>query len=197
MVTKFIGLTGTFGSGKGVFAEILQKLCGEKNFASYSLSDEVREECGKQGKTLERSNLREVANATRKQEGAGVFAKRVLAKALKEKNKSVVLIDSVRAPAEANELRKALGGNFVLVAIDAPIKTRYERVKERARAKENLLSFGEFRKSEEVEMHAKDEFGQNLAEVMESADFKIENAGTKEELEQKAKKLLEKISAAN
>ncbi len=190
---KFIGLTGTFGSGKGVFAEILQKLCGPGNFAAYSLSDEVREECKKQGKTLERQNLREVANATRKKEGAGVFARRVLAKALKEKGKSVVLIDSVRAPAEAEELRNALGKRFVLVAIDAPIKTRYERVKERAREKENLLSFEQFKASEEVEMRAKDEFGQSLDAVMKSADEKIENDGTIAEFEQKAKKLLEKI----
>ncbi len=191
----FIGLTGTFGSGKGTFAELVAKLVGEKNFAMHSLSDEVREECKKQGLGLERANLRAVANQTRKALGAGVFAKRAVQKALAERGKSVVLIDSVRAPAEVEELRKTLGKNFFLVAIDAPIKLRYERVKERARALEQLLSFEEFQKSEEVEMRSKDDFGQSLAGVMASADFTVENAGTREELEKKAKELLGKLGA--
>ncbi len=189
----FIGLSGTFGAGKGAFARIVRTLCGKENFAKYSLSDEVRKECKKQGKSLERENLRMVANATRKREGAGVFARRVLVRALKAKGKSIVLIDSIRLPAELQELRGALGGKFTLVAINAPIELRYARVKKRARAGEQLLSFKEFKASEEKEMRSKGEFGQSIAKVMADADFKIENAGTQKELEEKAGKLMEKM----
>ncbi len=195
--TFFIGLSGTFGSGKGAFAKIVRTLCGKEKFAKYSLSDEVRKECKKQGKTLERENLRSVANATRMKEGAGVFARRVLEKALKAKGKSIVLIDSIRLPAELQELRGALGKRFALVAIDAPIELRYARVKKRARAGEHLLSFKEFEKSEEKEMRSKDEFGQSIAKVMADADFKIGNVGTQKELEEKAGKLMEKMKAKN
>ncbi|MFQ5406580.1 MAG: AAA family ATPase [Candidatus Micrarchaeia archaeon] len=189
----FIGLTGTFGSGKGSFSEIL---CRKTSCAFYSLSDEVRKECERQGKSFQRDSLRAVANETRRREGVGVFAKRVLQKALKDEGKQVVIVDSVRTPGEVEALRNALGKRFVLVAVDAPLDVRYERVKERARAQEQLLSLEQFKESENVEMHSKDPFGQDLSKVMQSADYTVENTGSTKELEEKAGCLLKKFLRA-
>ena len=48
------GFCGTLGSGKGTAIELLQK---EYGAISFSLSDEIREECRSRGLGLERTNL--------------------------------------------------------------------------------------------------------------------------------------------
>jgi len=187
---KFIGLTGTFASGKGTIIEAVKKVYGNKA-ASFSTSDFVREETARKGLSLERHNLQAVANEMRAQRGFGVLAEMALERASQlPESMTLVLVDGIRNPGEVQALRKALGESFRLWAVDAPIELRYQRIKARARAGEHRLSFEEFKASEEKEKKTSNTAAQSIPACMALADEKIENNGSLEELEKKVKALL-------
>jgi dephospho-CoA kinase len=159
---RLIGLTGTNGAGKGEVAACLAK----KGYAYFSLSDEIREELQKKGKEITRDSLIAMGNSLRQRYGADILARRIAKKA-----KGKAIIDSIRNSREAAYLRKR--GEFVLVAVDAPVELRYERVKRRGRL-ESAASLEEFVAKEKEEM-AGGKAEQQLSRVMAMADFTIFN----------------------
>jgi len=191
MKCKIIGLTGTFASGKSTVIQIIRKTKGDK-VAHYSTSDFVREETARRGLAQERENWHKVANEMRATKGAGVLGEIALQRAAAlHASVEIVLVDSIRNPAEIAALRKAGGNNFEMWAIDAPIEQRYQRIKSRARGNEHILSFEEFKASEEKEMRG-NATGQNIAECMRQADITINNGGANEELGKKVTSLLKR-----
>ena len=174
---RLIGLTGTNGAGKGEVAAFFQK----KGYAYFSLSDLIREELRKKGKELSRDNLIQMGNKLREKFGADVLARRIM-----EKVKGKAVIDSIRNPHEVSFLRKQPG--FILLAIDAPVELRYERIRRRGR-QESATTLQEFIAKEAEEMtHI--EKGQQLKACMSLADFKILNDGSLDSLHNKLEKFL-------
>ncbi len=176
-----IGLTGTLGAGKGSVAEILKN----KGFAYYSCSDYLRGELKKKGIEENIPNLANLGNEIRQKYGAGEIPRRLL-KQIKEKN---VIVDSLRHPEEI----KALEGtsDFTLVAVDAPIKLRYNRIKNRKRAGDNI-SLKEFKKQEEEQMKGE---GANmqLAQCIKMAKKIIVNDSSMSVLKIKLDRMLKDI----
>ncbi len=117
-----IGLTGRNCAGKGTVAEYLEK----KGFYYQSLSDVIREELAGEGREVTREALIEKGNALRAEFGPGVLATKTIPKMLKDRN---YVVDSIRVPAEVNELRKL--PNFFLVRVEAPRELRFARMKAR------------------------------------------------------------------
>jgi dephospho-CoA kinase len=178
-----IGITGTFSSGKDTVANYLVEKWG---FSHLSLSDLVREECQKRGGYNSREDLVKVANQLRKRYGGGILAKRALKKM---KNKKRIVISSIRNLSEVKELKK--NNNFFLLAIDAPIKLRYERAKKRGRIGDDI-TFKEFKAQEEREKKG-NRFQQQIDKVISLADFKIINDKSLNQLFKKVDFLMEKI----
>jgi dephospho-CoA kinase len=174
---RLIGLTGTNGAGKGEVAVYLAR----KGYAYFSLSDEIREELRKKGKEITRDSLIALGNSLRQRYGADILARRV---AKKVKGKAV--IDSIRNPHEAAYLRRR--GEFVLVAVDAPIELRYKRVKRRGRL-ESAATLEDFVAKEKKEM-AGGKAEQQLSRVMARADFVIFNDGSLTSLHRKIETVL-------
>ncbi len=176
--TLIIGLTGTNASGKGVLAEILKK----KGFEYHSLSDVIRDELQSKNEQITRKALIIEGNRLRKQSGPAVLAMLV-----KNRIKSPkVVIDSIRNTFEIDELKKL--GNFILIALDAPINLRYERAIERGRL-ENASTPEEFRNMEQREKSG-NILHQQIDQCMKLADHLIINDGTVEELEKKIDRIL-------
>ncbi len=181
---RYIGLTGLNASGKGTVAKFFIK----RGFGYYSLSDIVREEATAMGLDHSRENLILAGNKLRKEHGPAVLAKKIVKKIglgsplpLGEGLGVRAVIDSIRNLAEINELRKLSG--FVLIAIDAPVKLRFERAKKRARTGfEKTLQ--DFIKIEQQE-NSKDPARQQLFECVKQADYIVVNDGTEKELEDK------------
>ncbi|MGB8952654.1 MAG: AAA family ATPase [Candidatus Aminicenantales bacterium] len=169
---RLIGLTGTNGAGKGEVAVYFQK----KGYQHFSLSDEIREELKKEGKELNRDNLIQKGNELRNKFGPDILARRVM-----KKVKGKALIDSLRNPDEIEFLRRRK--DFILLAVDAPVEMRYERVRKRGR-NESASSLEEFINKEEEEMGGSPE-GQQLHRCIQMADTVIMNNGTLEELHRK------------
>ncbi|HDT11181.1 MAG TPA: hypothetical protein ENN58_00430 [bacterium] len=174
---KYIGLTGTNAAGKGETAAFFQ----EHGFSYFSLSDLIRKELKKRGWEDSRDNLIKTGNELREKYGADILARRVMEEAGEK-----AVIDSIRNIREVEYLKTQ--ENFILLAIDAPVETRYKRSKKRGR-KESASSLKEFIKKE-TEEFSNSETRQQIKKCMEMADFLIINDGTLEDLYRKLKRFL-------
>lgn len=176
---KIIGLTGTNAAGKGEAADYLVT----KGYTYFSLSDIIRDVLREQGEEITRDNLIKTGNALREKSGADILAKKVMQKI---KGISLAVIDSIRNPKEIEYLKKQ--PHFILLAINAPLKTRFLRAQARGR-NESAASFQAFAAKEKEEMthNAK---AQQLLNCMALADFTIQNDGTLAEFHKKLEEVL-------
>jgi dCMP deaminase len=170
----FIGFTGPNAAGKG---EAIKYLVDKCRFTAFSLSDILRNELKNRSLEINRDNLISIGNEMRAKEGPGVLARMT---AMKIKNMPQAVIDSIRNPAEIEELRKSLK-SFVLIGVTADVKTRYERAKSRAREGEGFISLDEFT-AKEARENSTDPNAQQLNVCFEYTDMKIDNSGPVENL---------------
>ena len=177
----FLGFTGPNASGKG---EAIKYLVESRKFTAFSLSDILREEAKKRGLEATRDNLISIGNELRAKDGPGVLAKMAVAKIM---NMPQAVIDSIRNPAEIEELKKNLKG-FKLIGVNADVKIRFERASKRARPGEGA-TLEEFKKKEEKE-NSSDDKAQQLNKCFDKADIKLDNSGDVEDLRAKLNKIL-------
>lgn len=175
-----IGLTGPNAAGKGEAAEFFKS----KGFTYLSLSDIIREEAKKRGMEESRENLIALGNELREKHGPEFMAAMTNKKITKDKD---FIIDSIRSPAEVEELRKSFG--FILIGIDAPLKLRFERAKERGRI-ENALTLEEFKKIEAKE-NTENIHAQQLHRAFEMIEVAVKNDGDLKEFHLKLNRIYE------
>jgi len=177
---KIIGLVGKIGSGKTVLSNYLVKNYG----ASYHRFSKILEDVLVRLKMpLTRDNYIALGIRLRELLGADTLVD-AMKYELIEDNSDVAIVDGVRYPNEAQMIRK-LGG--VLVYIDAPTKTRYERVKKRGEKGEREISYEEFLKNEKKKTELM------IDELGRSAEYRIVNDGSYEEYEMKIKRLTSEL----
>lgn len=179
-----IGITGTLAAGKDTIASYLQK----KGFVHHSLSDILREELKKQGIKENIDNLLALGNKLRQEFGPGILGKKTLEKIKKNKEKNATA-SSIRHPKEIEELKKAK--NFILIAVDAPIKIRYKRIQKRKRIGDQV-SFEKFKSQEKSQLKGNKTQVQ-LLKCIKMADYKIINNGTFEDLYKNIDKILKTL----
>lgn len=168
-----IGITGTLGAGKGTLVDFLVKDYGFKHF---SFRDFIVEEVKRRGLPVVRDSMTSVANDLRQKFGPTYIVESLYKKALESGGN--VILESVRAIKEA-EFIKENGG--LIFAIDADIKTRYERIVKRGSVTDNV-SFEKFIEDEGKEIAEKDPHKQNIRGVINIADHVFTNEGSVEEL---------------
>lgn len=179
---KIIGLTGSFASGKDAVADFLVK----RGFFYYSLSDLLRRELAKEGKSEDRDNLIERGNESREKFGADILAQRIVEQIKKDEVEKAVVV-SVRNPEEVNFLKAH--SDFELWFVDAPLQARFARAKKRMRP-EDEVSLEKFIEQENRE-NSEDPNHQQLGKVRSLADKTIENDADEEALRKKTARLLE------
>jgi len=163
-VIRVLGLTGPNAAGKGEVAAYLE----QRGFAVHSLSDIVREAAREQGFPPEREHLIRIGTELRREGGAGVLARRMLSR-LGQRD----VVDSIRHPAEVAVLREVEG--FLLVAVDAPMETRFRRGLARARAGDpTTLEQFEIREAQE---NTTDPAAQQLRKTFALSDRVLSNEG--------------------
>ncbi|HOR02329.1 MAG TPA: AAA family ATPase [Candidatus Woesebacteria bacterium] len=177
-----IGITGTNGAGKGT---VVEYLVAQKRFGHFSARALLTEEIEKRGWENNRENLIKVANELRETYGSAYVAEELFKRASVSKKNCI--IESIRTVGEIELLKKK--GKFVLLAVDADQKLRYERNSKRGTVTDEI-SLAEFVASEKKEWESEDSNKQNLKKCIEKADFLIENNGTIEELNKKVEKIL-------
>lgn len=181
-----IGVTGTIGAGKETVVQYLKK----KGFEMFSFSRMIRQEALKRGFAMDRASLEKVGDLLREENGdEAVFAKRIIEK-IKKKGVKNASVDGIRQPWEIQEFRKH--GDFVLIAVDANQKTRFERTKKRGKPSDQT-DFKKFKYFDEKEYFGKGNTHQQIKKSMDMADFRIINNRTFEDLYRQIDKILEKI----
>jgi len=176
-----IFITGMPGAGKSIVADVARRL-GLKVF---SLGDVVREEARRLGLEPTMDNLLKIASKLREEYGSGAVALK-LAEKLKNLDDCAVVIEGARSLSEVEILAKALKSDYVVIAVHASPRTRFERLRLRARH-DDPRSWEEFVKRDFQEL----EFG--IGSLIALADFMLVNESTREALESEALKILENV----
>jgi dephospho-CoA kinase len=176
-----IGITGTIGAGKGTIVEYLVS----RGFKYYSARDYLIEKIKEMSLEINRDNMVIVGNELREKYGPSHIAEEMMKKATKDKKDAV--IESIRAVGEIYSLRK--NKDFLLFAVDADIKKRYERIVKRNKETDNV-SFKKFCDDEKKEFTSNDPNKQNLKACIERSDYKFINNGTIEELHKQVEGVL-------
>ena len=180
-----IGITGTIGAGKGT---IVDYLISKKGFKHFSARELIVEEILKRGLDNNRDNMVFVANDLRSKYGSGYVADELYRRAYISGDNCV--IESIRTVGEINSLKDK--GSFILLAVDAEPRTRFERILDRKSVTDNV-SFDKFLEDEKREMESDDPNKQNLKQCIDMADFVIDNNGTLKELQSKIEEILKII----
>lgn len=166
-----IGITGANGAGKDEVAAYLV----QKGFTHYSVRKYLVEELERQGAhTIDRAAMIRLGTDLRKKRGPEYFVSLFMAQAEKS-GVSKVVIDSIRNPLESKALKDAGG---IVISVDANPWARHNRVTIRDRDK-GIVPFVVFRLQEDREMiscNVDDPARIAVREVMEGADFSIENS---------------------
>ena len=169
-----IGITGTLGAGKGTIVDYLMR---EKNFSHYSVRTFLIKEIEKRNLPINRDSMVLVANELREHHTPSYITDCLYEEAKKTNCNSI--IESIRTPGEVISLRKK--GAFLLIAVDADIAIRYQRITLRG-SETDKISFEEFAANEAREMNSNDPNKQNLRKCIEMADVRIENNGDRGQL---------------
>lgn len=177
-------VVGQPGSGKDELANFLEK---RRKFCHISTGNIIREEMKKKNIPTDRGNMRIFSQKMREKAGnmypANIAAERIVGD---------TVITGPRNVAEVEFFKNRFTDWFVLVAVDAPIEIRYERVKNgRGRAGDDI-SFNEFKAQEEAEYNSGTH---ELSKLLAMADYVIDNSRKKEEMFVKMECIIEfKIS---
>lgn len=181
-----IGITGTLGAGKGTIVEYLKT----RGFGHFSARDFIVEEVERRGLAVNRDTINMTANSLRQAHGPAYIIESLYKKAAATGNNTV--IESLRVIGEVEAMR-ALGKDFVLFAIDADPKIRYERITLRASVTDNV-SFEKFLSDESRESNGTEKWDMNLPACQALADYRLFNNGTIHELNKQVDEVLQKIA---
>lgn len=162
-----IGITGTLSAGKDVVASILR----EKGFQIISLGEVIRDELNSKGIETTRKNQQDLGNQLRREHGGHVLAQRAL-----EKYRSYsapLVINGIRNLDEIRFLKN--NADFHLIAVDAPLEIRWQRVMKRNRDPD-LLNHDRFVIDDARDKGFNEPLnGQQVGMCLVQADFLVNN----------------------
>ncbi len=181
---KVIGIVGMPGSGKGEFSAVSAEL----GIPVVVMGDIIREEVKKEGLPPVDASMGVVARRLRKQYGMAAIA-HVCIPVIESQNTPVVLIDGIRGDAEVREFADHFQ-DFILIAIDSPLETRFDRLKVRGRS-DDLNDISELSARDERESS----FG--LRQAMNLATMRVQNTGTLAEYQKTVRSTLEQIAGVS
>lgn len=180
-----VGLTGSFGAGKGEAADYLVK---QKGFTHFSAREFIQEEVLRRGLdiSLGREVTIPVANELRKQHGPSYIMEQLMLRALSHGGDAVV--ESLRAVREVSYIQERGG---VVLGIDADPQVRYERIVKRG-SETDHVTFEEWHLQELRESNPDDPTKQDIFGALKTSDFVIMNSNSIEELHQAVDEFLKK-----
>jgi dephospho-CoA kinase len=171
-----LGITGTLGAGKGSVVEHLKS----KGFVQYSTSGLLGEILDKEGKPKTRDFFSPLATSLQKEYPGGAVEKNYREKYLEEKPLNAIF-EAIHRLSEANFIR-SVGGK--IIGVDADLETRFKRTVVRKEGEKDSSNFEDFKKQIAIEEEGGGDASRdnNIRAVINSADYKLLNNGTLEEL---------------
>ncbi len=148
-----------------------------KGFKHYSARNFIVREIESRGMPVNRDSMAMVANDLRAIHSPSYIIESLFNEAKIDGTNAV--IESIRTEGEINALRTE--PHFVLLAVNADPKVRYDRIVARGSVTDQI-TFEKFQADETREMTSTDPHKQNLSRCIALADHLLNNDGTKEEL---------------
>lgn len=180
-----IGLVGEQAAGKGTIASYLERAYGAKKLRFSTALTDILSRMHLPGT---RENSSKLAECLRQAFGPSVLTDIVVEDAARS-DADLVAIDGLRKPGDLERLAKTPG--FRLVAVEAPMRTRYERARTRGEKPEDAtLSFEEFEASHKLPTEV------TIPELMSRAETTIDNSGTLDDLYAKLDALMSSLGVA-
>ncbi|TFG19517.1 MAG: flagellar hook-basal body complex protein FliE [Promethearchaeota archaeon] len=165
-----IAIVGLPASGKSTAIEAVKRLA-----PVVIMGDVIRAEVLHRALEPSPENIGSIAKELRKKYGKDIIAKRCIEK-INTIDEPVILIDGIRSLSEVNLFREHWP--IYVIAITCSNQTRFKRIKTRGRA-DDTIDDELIRKRDQREL----QFG--LGEVIERAEYKIENEKDIESLKRK------------
>jgi dephospho-CoA kinase len=179
-----IAIIGEQASGKGAAADFIRKKYGGQRL---TISNLLRRTLDSLYIPTTRENLINLALVLKKGFGNDVLMRAML-KEVEQEDTDLVIVDGLRMPGDPDPFREEYDGNFYLIYVTADQEIRYKRSVNRGeKVGESDAAFEEFQANEQLDTE------KSIPEVGATADFKIENNGTAEELEKKVLDIMSKI----
>jgi dephospho-CoA kinase len=170
-----IGMTGTHGAGKGTAVSLL---VDEYGYTHVSVSAFLSHEAKRRKLDLDRGGRSTVANELRGQSPTALMEATHQWGREQYPDASAIVLEPQYTIAEVQYVQNRGG---IVIAVDADIDVRYERIQERGSEKDNV-SYEEFVEWQQRELRSDDPNKANLADAIEQADYRVMNNGTPEEL---------------
>ena len=185
-----ITVVGLPGSGKSLSADMLKK----RGFEVIELGDIWRELLRKNHiSRFDPIGTREFTRKIRQKYGKDVYARYAFSKI--RKNKDHVAIMGIRSTYEMDYLKKRIKDIYI-VALLAPIKTRFGRLKARGKP-EDPKDMKDFMWLDTREkrgfMKARSEERHGIMHIIKDADYVIANTSTVKALEENIGKVVKKV----
>lgn len=181
---KVIGIIGEQAGGKGAAADIIRKHYGGSRL---TVSYILRRTLDSLYLDSNRENLINLALILKKGFSESVLMEAML-KEVEKEDTDLVIVDGLRMPGDPEPFRREYENSFKLIYITADQKIRYERSVNRGeKVGESDAKFEEFAKNEAKGTE------KYISKVGKTADFKITNNGTAEELEEEIIKIMSKL----
>lgn len=170
--TIILGFTGPMASGKGAAALYLQNRHHAKTFRFSTI---LRDLLKRLDLPETREHIVAMSETVRRTFGEDILAK-AMAHDAATADRSLIVIEGIRRADDIKYLKQL--PNFVLVAIDADMRTRYERIiKRRENPDDQSKTWEQFTADHERPTEI------TIAPVMAEAKERIDNNGTSEDLE--------------
>ena len=186
MANKIICIVGMAGSGKSIVSdELVRQGFVYLRFGQITL-DKVKEK----GLKATEENERKIREEIRKKYGMAAFAVLNTSKIDGLLKKSDVVVDGLYSWSEYKILKEKYGEAMSVLAVYAPPKIRYERLKNRSIKNDQEQRFRNFTEKEaKARDYAEIENIEKGGPIV-MADFTIVNTGTIDELKQAVNKII-------
>ncbi len=181
-----LGLIGEKGAGKGTVSDYLAEKYNAKHYGTSKILRRTLEDLHL---PITRNNLIKLALVLKEGYGPSVIIDSLILDMEKDAA-NVIIADGIRMHGDVDPFRKKYGANFFLVYVTADLKLGYERTKLRkekiGEADATLEQFLEEEgKLTEISIH----------EIGRTAEFKLDNKGTADDLKKQVDSMMAKILA--
>jgi dephospho-CoA kinase len=180
---RVIGVVGYQASGKGEFSRI----AGEMGIPVVVMGDVIREKAREADLGTSDAALGKMAVQLRREHGIDAIALLTIP-AVEALHVPIVIVDGLRSDAEVMRFRHQFS-DFILIGIVSPFEKRLSRLSTRGRC-------DDLSRAEDLRNRDRREESFGLGRALGEADRVLENSGSLEAFEAKARSLLEEIRGA-
>lgn len=179
---KIIVILGLPGAGK---SEVINYLINKYKWPKVYFGEPTFDELRRRNLPFTEKNEKMAREGLRKKYGKLFYARQVIKKIKKIKDKSNVIVESLYMWEEYLEFKKVFGDKFMAIAVHASPEIRYARLKSR---KDRPLSRKEAQSRDYSQIENLHQGG-----PIAMADFIIVNEGTKDKLKNNIDKIINKL----